>query len=46
MPNCDNCGAFVTPSFVRVFGDNAGDLPGCPECSTVNRLTDAGALYR
>lgn len=33
MPNCDNCGAFVTPDFHRVFADNEGTLHGCHECT-------------
>jgi NAD-dependent SIR2 family protein deacetylase len=31
-PHCQNCGAFVSQSFVRVFGQN-GDLAACPNCT-------------
>ena len=34
MPTCNHCGAFVSPEFVRVFGDNHGVLPGCLSCAT------------
>jgi hypothetical protein len=36
MPNCDNCGSFVTADFVRVFGDADG-IDGCPFCEKDHR---------
>ncbi|WP_435346390.1 DUF7563 family protein [Haloarchaeobius sp. HRN-SO-5] len=35
---CENCGAHLSSSFVRVFGDNDGTLHRCSECSTVSEL--------
>jgi len=33
MPTCEECDAYVTRDFVRVFGID-GDVHGCPHCST------------
>lgn len=38
MPECINCGSFVTPSFVRVFGGNDGEVRGCDSCMTQTEL--------
>lgn len=38
MPECINCGSFVTPSFVRVFGGNDGEVRGCDNCMTQTEL--------
>lgn len=38
MPSCTNCGSFVTPSFVRVFGGNDGEVRGCDSCMTQTEL--------
>lgn len=38
MPKCINCGSFVTPSFVRVFGGNDGEVRGCDSCMTQTEL--------
>ncbi|QLG64300.1 DUF7563 family protein [Halorarum salinum] len=38
MPTCTNCGSFVTPSFVRVFGGNDGQIRGCDNCKTQTEL--------
>ncbi|MGM0591097.1 MAG: DUF7563 family protein [Halobacteriota archaeon] len=33
MPECQNCGSFVTPSYVRVFAPNGLENPRvCPKC--------------
>ena len=33
MPECQNCGAFVTEDYVRVFAPEGHDNPRvCPEC--------------
>ena len=33
MPNCQNCGAFVTDAYARVFTPDDHDEPRvCPEC--------------
>lgn len=37
---CNNCGEFVTRQFVRVFGDNAGEVYGCLSCGTARDLRD------
>jgi len=38
VPVCENCGAFVTATFVRVFGDNGGDVYGCYQCESASEL--------
>jgi hypothetical protein len=38
MPGCNNCGAFVTRDFVRVFGNNDQELFGCLACSEFTSL--------
>lgn len=35
---CNNCGAFVTQRFSRVFGDNDGEVYGCLDCGTARDL--------
>lgn len=32
---CENCGGHLTPDFVRVYGDEDGDVHRCPNCSTM-----------
>jgi hypothetical protein len=44
MPECDNCGRFVTTDFVRVFGDSDDKLAGCLHCLTMAELQDGGAI--
>lgn len=38
MPECQNCGSFVTSDFVRVFGNNESEVFGCIACHTVSDL--------
>ncbi|WP_449404862.1 DUF7563 family protein [Haloplanus natans] len=33
MPTCKNCGNHVSKCFARVFGDEAGRVYACPNCS-------------
>jgi hypothetical protein len=33
MPKCDHCGTHVSDQFVRVFGDEFGQVHACPNCS-------------
>jgi hypothetical protein len=33
MPKCENCGTHVSDQFVRVFGDEVGQVFACPSCS-------------
>lgn len=40
MPTCTNCGEFITPDFVRVFGDNENQVQGCPACLTATDICD------
>lgn len=40
MPTCNTCGAFVTPAFARVFGDNHEELSGCLACTNGADLRD------
>ena len=41
MPYCE-CGAHVTPDFVRVFGDRDGLVAGCIECTDRVNLRRGG----
>jgi hypothetical protein len=43
MTKCRTCGSFVTPGFARVFGNNDGEVYGCPGCSESVDLCDGGA---
>ncbi len=44
MPHCNQCNAFVTPEFVRVFGSNDREVFACPECTAFTELVEgAGA---
>jgi len=45
VPTCENCGAFVPAQFVRVFGDNGGDVYGCYQCHSASELV-GGASRR
>lgn len=38
MPECNNCGAFVTVDYVRVFTPDGLDNPrACPKCPDMVR---------
>jgi hypothetical protein len=39
MPECNNCGSFITTKFARVFGDNRHSVDGCVSCLTAAELT-------
>ena len=39
MPICKNCECFVTPDFVRVFGNNDGEVFRCADCAPFRELT-------
>lgn len=41
MPFCE-CGAHVTPDFVRVFGDRENVVHGCIECTDRVALREGG----
>ena len=43
MPTCQNCGSFVTPRFVRVFGTNGGEVFACPDCAPLGELMEGKA---
>lgn len=43
VSNCRNCGAFVTTDFARVFGNNDGEVFGCPECTSFRALIAGGS---
>jgi hypothetical protein len=43
MPDCLNCGRFVTHEFARVFGDEQHRVSGCPDCTVGTDLKDGGA---
>lgn len=40
MPQCDNCGAHLTPEYVRVFGVD-GEVPACLHCTTNTEAREA-----
>jgi predicted RNA-binding Zn-ribbon protein involved in translation (DUF1610 family) len=44
--HCQNCGGFVTPDFVRVFGTNDGSVLACPNCASMGSIMDGGAAGR
>jgi hypothetical protein len=44
--HCRNCGGFVTPDFVRVFGTNDGTVLACPACAPMGRIMDGVAAGR
>ena len=43
MPACNDCGAFVTLRFARVFGDNEDNIYGCRTCLPVTALVEGQA---
>ncbi|MFC6798230.1 UBP-type zinc finger domain-containing protein [Haladaptatus sp. YSMS36] len=46
MKQCSNCGGFVTPDFVRVFGINNNEVWACLNCTTITDLEKyAGTMY-
>ncbi|WP_449271723.1 DUF7563 family protein [Halogranum amylolyticum] len=43
MPECQNCGSFVTESYVRVFAPNGSEHPRvCPHCE--DKLRDGSEI--
>lgn len=43
MPNCSNCGAFVTDSYVRVFTPRDREtVRACPRCP--DKVRDGGKV--
>ena len=43
MPECQNCEAFVTDQYVRVFApDGMGDVRVCPRCT--DKLRDGAEV--
>lgn len=43
MTECENCGAFVTARFARVFGDNDHTIHACTECRTATEILNGRA---
>ncbi|WP_419894495.1 DUF7563 family protein [Natrinema thermotolerans] len=41
MPECDGCGAHVTPDYHRVFSTPDGDLPVCINCTSNREAREA-----
>ena len=35
---CQSCGAHVSASFRRLYGDESGTVHACPDCSTLRDL--------
>lgn len=47
MPECQNCGAFVTERYVRVFAPTDLDAPRCcPHCEDMTRTSDGTVRQR
>lgn len=44
MPHCRSCGAFVTPGFARVYGDNDDRIDGCIHRETGRSLRTGGPV--
>lgn len=38
VSECQNCGAFVTDEFARVFGSNDGAVHGCLDCMDATKV--------
>lgn len=43
-PHCQNCGSFVTPEFVRVFGDNGDEVYGCLDCVGATQVKNGAGI--
>lgn len=41
---CSNCGEHVSQDFVRVYGDNDGEVYGCLSCLTTRDLRKGNHL--
>lgn len=37
MPECSTCKSYLTADYIRVFGDNDGEIDSCPNCSSTER---------
>ena len=47
MPECQNCGEFVTREFAKVFGTNDDEVHGCLDCLGGTAVKNGGGLkYR
>jgi len=44
VSKCRRCGAFVSPQFARVFGDNDDQVYGCHECMSKTELYGGGSV--
>lgn len=43
MPECVNCGAFVTRDFQRVFAGRDGEVHGCFDCMQKTEIKNGKA---
>ena len=43
---CNNCGAFVTRQFARVYGNNHDEVYGCLRCQRARDLREGNHLER
>lgn len=41
---CNACGSYVTPKFLRVFGDNDDRVAACLNCSTMRELAQGASV--
>lgn len=44
METCNNCGAFVSRDFSRVFGDNDDEIHVCMNCATLPEVRAQAAV--
>jgi len=44
MPECQNCGSYVTRNFQRVFGDNQNNVQSCMDCGDRTGVREGGAV--
>lgn len=40
MPECNECGQFLSTQYVKVFGDNNDEVSACPHCTTKRTPSD------
>ncbi|MRW79477.1 hypothetical protein GJR98_01920 [Haloferax sp. MBLA0077] len=43
---CNHCEAFVSRNFIRVFGDDQGNVYACPSCSANAGISQVSAERR
>jgi len=46
VSECNNCSAAVSSTFVRVFGDNGGEVDRCPTCASGAEIRNGATVQR